>query len=411
MTQAEQIAGLIIQHLHGELTPAGQVELEAWMAESAGHRDTVESFIQEEALAQGIREHAVEGRIWERLHTLINIEKPVPIRRIGIWKYAAAAIVVGISIGGYFLLFNRPAKQMTQTAKDLQINDVPAPTGTRTTLTLASGQRILLDSVQSGTLAQQGNAQVAKLANNQLVYNVSTEKPTEVVYNTLSTAKGGQTMLTLSDGTKVWLNAASSIRYPTAFTGKERRVEITGEAYFEVFKNADQPFKVNINGKVEVEVLGTNFNINSYEDEPTIKTTLLDGSVRVAAATTHPLVGVDTNDDKISFVLKPGQQAQVVGVNTTNNDGRIKVVKDVDVDQVVAWKNGLFSFAHTDLHTLLRQLARWYDIDVRYEDKVPEEHFSGRLDRSLTLDQMLHILTNHKIHYTIEPNRQLTIRP
>jgi len=204
----------------------------------------------------------------------------------------------------------------------------------------------------------------------------------------------------------VWLNSESSIKYPVFFAGKERKVEISGEAYFEVLKDASKPFKVKINGSVEVEVLGTSFNINSYEDEPTIRTTLLEGSVSVRE---EPIVGVNTNTNKLSVVLKPGQQAQMVVGDNSNNG--VRVVGAVDVDAVVAWKNGLFRFKGAELGAVMRQIARWYDVDVEYQGKLPDYPLVGNIPRNVPVSEILKLLElTGVVHFTIE-GKKVTVTP
>ncbi len=197
--------------------------------------------------------------------------------------------------------------------------------------------------------------------------------------------------MTLNDGSKVWLNAGSSITYPVAFVGDERKVTITGEAYFEVAKNAGMPFRVKINESTEIEVLGTHFNVNAYADEASINTTLVEGSVRVTA-------------NKKVQLLSPGQQAQV-------NANAINLIKDADVAQVLAWKDGLFSFKDADLPTVMRQLARWYDVEVQYEGAIPEKEFNGKIGKTLTLNQVLRVLTKTHVNYRIENGNKITIIP
>jgi transmembrane sensor len=320
-------------------------------------------------------------------------DQPVPVRRMVSrqWRWAAAAaILTGIVAGGYFLISNRPVKQLAQTATSPRINDIPAPTGTKTTLTLAGGTTIVLDSVQSGTLATQGNTRVAKLGNNQLVYNPSAEKSTEIIYNTLTTAKGGQTMVVLADGTKVWLDAASSLTYPTAFTGGTRRVTLEGQAYFEVTHNIKQPFTVAVNG-TEVKDIGTTFNINAYRDEPTAKITLVEG----AAAVTH--------DDR-HVVLKPAEQARIDGAD-------LRIVAGVDVDEVLAWKNGQFQFDNAGTAEIMRQVARWYDVDIRYEGDVLQRHFSGGVPRAANAAALLHVLELTKsVRFRVD-GKQIIVQP
>lgn len=268
-----------------------------------------------------------------------------------------------------------------------------APGSNKAVLTLAGGKRIVLDSAVSGTLAREGNAKIEKLANGELVYKVSPAANDETVYHTLSTPRGGQYQLTLPDGTKVWLNAASSITYPTAFSGTQRKVSITGEAYFEVAGKAGAPFSVSINEHTEVEVLGTRFNVNAYGDEASINTTLLQGAVRVVASDRTQL-------------LAPGQQAQV-----SNGPAPIRLIRDADINGAIAWKDGSFAFTNADLHTVMRQLARWYNVEVRYEGNVPDAKFTGEIERELSLSQVLKGLTNARINYRIEKGNKLVILP
>jgi ferric-dicitrate binding protein FerR (iron transport regulator) len=313
------------------------------------------------------------------------------------WRWvAAAAIVTGIITGGYLLFFDRPGKEVANTEKALPI-DIPAPTGTRTTLTLAGGKTILLDSVQNGALAEQGNARVSKLANNQLAYNTSTEagagaaaKPIETVYNTLSTAKGGQTMVVLADGTKVWLDATSSLTYPTAFAGGTRTVVLTGQAYFEVAHRPNQPFTVKVSG-TEVKDIGTAFNINAYGDEPVERITLVEGVVAVRR-------------QGAQIVLKPGQQARFDGE-------QLSVAAGVDVDEVLAWKNGQFQFDNAGTAEIMRQVARWYDVDVRYEGDVLQRHFSGGVSRTANASALLDVLELTKsVRFRVE-GKQIIVQP
>jgi transmembrane sensor len=241
-------------------------------------------------------------------------------------------------------------------------------------------------------LATQGNTQVLKLNDGQLQYKESSEvSPSggdlEGAFNTMSTPRGGQYQLTLSDGTKVWLNAASSLRYPATFTGKDRQVELNGEAYFEVAHNAAMPFKVNVAGKEEVEVLGTHFNINSYSDEPAVKTTLLEGSVKVTPAINT------TISTQLATILKPGEQAQMQA------GGKINRQTNVDIGKVMAWKNNIFNFNNENI---MRQLSRWYNVDIRFEGTIPGIKFSGEIGRNLSLKQVLSILDETRIKYRIE---------
>jgi transmembrane sensor len=332
---------------------------------------------------------------WERLwHNVYQsaVRPPAQVRKLKWLRVAAAAIILLIATGAY--LFNRNSSGSTKTSMATlqpakgQIQDV-LPGGNKAILTLGNGQQIVLDNAQDGIVAQQGNADVVKLANGELAYKRSGEKVEEVIYNTLGTPRGGQYRLILPDGSKVWLNAVSTIRYPTAFTGSERKVEITGEAYFEVTTDARKPFIVVVAKDIlryndlKIEVLGTHFNINAYSDEPIAKTTLLEGSVKV------------TRENQ-SVVIKPGEQTQL------NNSGILKIIRNANVDEAVAWRNGLFEFQDTDLQSILRQVMRWYDVDVEYQGEIPDRYFTAIISREKTLTGVLEILKLSDIDYKLD---------
>jgi len=274
--------------------------------------------------------------------------------------------------------------------KEVKQNDF-LPGKNTAILTLADGSTIVLDSAKNGALTSQGNTKVIKLNNGQLAYS-SSGATNEVLYNTMSTPRGGQYKLVLSDGSKVWLNAASSIHYPTSFPGNERKVEITGEAYFEVAHDAKKPFKVSVNN-MEVQVLGTHFNVNAYRDERTINTTLLEGSVKV------------TKGSSMS-ILKPGQQAII---QQAGDDKKITVENNIDVEAVIAWKNGYFSFTNADMTAVMRQISRWYDVDIVYEGKIPDRKFGGEISRNLNASQALKILQASKVHFRIEGKKIIVL--
>jgi transmembrane sensor len=306
------------------------------------------------------------------------------------YRIAAASLLIFISGAAIYFALRNTKHNTIAKAPPQQLKNIVTPGSNKAILTLSDGSTIILDDTKNGRVAQQGGTQIAKLANGQIVYNASDNKPAEVVYNSLTTPRGGQFKLTLPDGSEVWLNAASSIKYPTAFIGNERKVEISGEAYFEIAHNAAKPFKVSVNG-MEVKVLGTHFNINAYNDEASVKTTLLEGSVTLTKGS-----AVTT--------LKPGQQAQL------GNSGNIKVIDNVDIDQVVAWKNGYFSFNRSDLQTVMRQIARWYDVEIIYKGKIPERQFGGKIYRNSNLLEVLKILEESKVHFSIE-EKKIIVRP
>ncbi|HVV07471.1 MAG TPA: FecR domain-containing protein [Puia sp.] len=315
-----------------------------------------------------------------------NTGTAILTRRIRRWAGAAAAVVM-LALAGVYLLKSRPS-EIRKIGKVYK-NDV-APGKDGAVLRLADGSRVVLDSAGNGELSQQGGTRVIKKGNGQLVYEVA-GGGREVVYNTLTTAKGKQFRMTLPDGTLVWLNSFSSLHYPTRFTGATRPVEVTGEAYFEVAADAARPFIVQT-GRQAITVLGTHFNINSYEDEPATRTTLLEGAVRVSNAAGQ-------------VTLRPGQQASL-----GQRDKRISVA-EVNAEEAVAWKNGYFHFDNADIQTVMRQLARWYDVEVRYDGVTPAAggDFKGDIGRGLTLAQVLKVLEQTRVHFRIEEDRRIVI--
>ncbi|RBL88827.1 FecR family protein [Chitinophaga flava] len=331
--------------------------------------------------------------VWQPvIAAILAADKPAPApgRVVPLfWRWTAAACV--LLLAGTIYLWQRPSLAPVPQVVVSTTPDV-APGGNKAMLTLGDGSQITLDSAGNGVLAQQGNSKITKLANGQLVYDASGNSRGKILYNTMSTPLGGQYKLVLPDGTTVWLNAGSSVTYPTAFAGAERKVSVTGEAYFEVTKNPDMPFRVTANNTT-VEVLGTHFNINAYKDETSINTTLLEGAVRLHAHNRQ-------------LLLKPGQQARVSVLNTD-----VHVADNVDLSSIVAWKEGYFSFNDADLPTVMRQLARWYNVEVTYEGEIPDRVFSGEIGRSLSLSQVLKGLSRTRIKYRIEDGRRIIIQP
>jgi ferric-dicitrate binding protein FerR (iron transport regulator) len=281
--------------------------------------------------------------------------------------------------GVYLLKNNKPKPTALMAVNKPKAFD-KKPGGNKATLTLGNGSQIVLDSARNGLLVQQGNTKIIKSANGHIAYNKTLTGTSTPIYNTMTTPRGGKYDLQLSDGTRVWLNASSSITYPIVFSGTERRVTITGEAYFEVAKNKDMPFKINVNGQEEVQVLGTHFNIMAYNDEPMIKTTLLEGSVKIVR-------------NKTTGMLKPGQQAQLT------TDGKLSVTDDADINAVMAWKNGQTLFVNEDIKTIMRRVSRWYDVDVDYQGDIPARLFTGGISRESNLSVLLKVLELNKIHF------------
>lgn len=314
-------------------------------------------------------------------------------------RLAAAAIVIAIA-AVVFMNIGRQSKTTEPVVAKTTVNDV-LPGGNRAALKLADGRLIVLDSSANGSLAIQGNATIIKLSDGQIAYNAEDKGATEVLYNTMSTPPAGQYKLKLPDGTDVWLNAASSITYPTAFAGRERTVTITGEAYFEVAKDRSKPFHVKVND-MDVEVFGTHFNINAYADEAAVKTTLLEGSVKVRQSANGNRQSAKNTERAV--VLKPGQQAVMAAVNS-----RLTIDHSPDIDQVIAWKNGLFNFNKVSLQDVMKQISRWYDVDVVYQGAIRPKKFGGEIQRDLNLSEVLDGLKETGIHFKIEGKKLIVL--
>lgn len=285
----------------------------------------------------------------------------------------AASVLLVLTAGILFYVQSNRQQQPLKTTRVLK-KDVD-PGGNKAILTLADGTKIVLDNTENGTIASQGSTAINKTKNGQLVYDASinplssTSDNQPVSYNTIVTPPGGQYQVILPDGTQVWLNAASSLRFPTAFSEQNRMVELTGEGYFEVAKDAGKKFIVEANG-TKVEVLGTHFNVMAYADESSINTTLLEGSVKV----------IKGNESKI---IIPGQQARV------KENIHVAIA---DINEAVAWKNGYFIFKNEDLQSIMRKISRWYDVEIKYEGQIPRESFGGKISRYKNVSEVLRLL-------------------
>ena len=308
---------------------------------------------------------------------------------------AAAAVVFFISVTALYFLRQDNDRVTAQAQNSSQLMEDIPPGTNNAVLTFDNGTKIVLDSAANGTLAQQGGIKVLKI-NGQIAYDKTENANLQAlpVYSTITTARGNQYQVVLADGSKVWLNAASSIRFPSYFKGNERKVEITGEAYFEVAKDAARPFRVEFNNqsgqKGEIEVLGTHFNVNAYPEEEDVKTTLIEGSVKIKR-------GSNTQ------MLAPGQQARV-----TPDDITLK--NDVVLSQVMAWKDGFFVFDDSDIKMIMRQVARWYDVEVNFEGKILSEGFTGKVSRDVPLSKFLKVLELNDVNVKTA-GRKITIAP
>lgn len=367
----------------GSMTPEEAEEYATWFNE-----DDNEPLSIPAAFAKN--EEALKRRIGKGIKTQppARVSKmPVPLRR----TIAAAAAFV-LLIGGYWIYNHQ--QPGVKTNKELVQHDVEAPKTTKAMITLADGSSVALDSLNNGTLAMQGNVRVVKNAQGEISYQITDDRrqTTEAVYNTLYNPKGSKVVsLTLNDGTRVWLNAESSLQYPVAFTGEVRKVKISGEAYFEVkpvnLKGQRIPFTVQLPDGSTVEDLSTEFNINSYSNEESIKTTLIEGKIKITSSKL-----------KAAAIMKAGQQCYI----PNSSAGIGAVTDDANTEQVTAWKTGLFSFRQTGLSEVLKQLERWYDVEVVYASAVPQRKFGGEIQRELSLSKVLHLLEQQQVKFRIE---------
>ena len=332
-------------------------------------------------------EEELRQRMWNRIQDkkkarIFSLSTPA------VYRLAAACLIALCCGVGYLLL--RPSKNSMSLAEGSisKVATTVQPGSSKAFLTLSDGSRVELDSSKNGVITLSGNSRVVQQQEGSLAYEPLKKDETEITYNTLTTPKGGQYQITLADETKVWLNSASSLRFPTAFSGSERNVELSGEGYFEVAKNPHMPFKVKV-GEMEVKVLGTHFNVMAYEDETAVQTTLLEGSVKV-----------EEKGSQLKIV--PGQQV------SSNRKGALQLHNGVNIEEVVAWKNGMFQFDQTDLDAILRQIARWYDVAFINEEHI-EGHFSGNITKNVSVEKVLHMLElTGAIHFTVK-GRQIYV--
>lgn len=375
--KAGDIAMLIKKHIHNEITDDERQTLNNWIDESNENRQVFNEMTNEDSLREAMQEFYAFARdhVQGSSAAIVSMQHG----KTNWIKYFLAAAVVIITVSLIWLLANnRNGKQVavTDTATKNTMPDIP-PGGNKAVLTLADGSTIKLDDARNGVIAEQGKTVINK-RNGELVYNDGKVKAkgNTISWNTVATPRGGQYQLSLPDGSRAWLNAASSLRFPVSFSGEKRVVKLEGEAYFEIApssgKNGKRPFIVEVNG-MEVEVLGTHFNIMSYVDEPDTKTTLIEGSVKVS------------NGSSVT-ILKPGQQALTTTGNTTTG---IRVNNGADVTEAIAWKDGIFQFNNADLKTVMRDIARWYNVDISYEGQLPEKRFTGRMSRNMNASEVL----------------------
>ncbi len=380
---------LIDKYIQGNASSAEQKLLEEYYQRLDAKELTSLTPEQEQSLKQIMHEN-----ILQRMHVSLPGKEHRKVRYL--FRYtAAASILLLISTGLYFYSKQPLAPQLVK--QSLPIKTDLAPGGNKAVLTLSNGAKIVLDDRNNGLLAKQNGITVRKAADGMIIYDIA--KPgtqvQDVAYNTIETPRGGQFQVNLPDGSKVWLNAASSLKFPVIFTDKGRDVELTGEAYFEIAKNKNAPFKVRVN-TAEIEVLGTHFNVMAYTEERSINTTLLEGSVRVSA-------------EKQSRLIVPGQQLKLTD--------KMEVVK-ADISEAIAWKNGYFIFKNEEISSVMRKISRWYDVDIQYKNGIPKKKFLGKISRNGNVSEVLEILElTGAVHFKIDKGnslgagRRITVMP
>jgi hypothetical protein len=335
-------------------------------------------------------------RTWDKLNPRVRV---IPLYKRPFIRVAAAAVVAACLTSAYFLFLNKskPATTIAKNHTHILTNDVAAPAINNAMLTLGNGKTIVLDGVANGQVARQGNAIVSKLSNGRISYNADNNGAAKIEYNTLTVPKGSKPVqLILADGSQVWLDVASSITYPTVFAEKERKVQITGEVYFQVAPLALKggtgrvPFIVSVSSAladrqgVEIQVLGTHFNVNAYDDENSLKVTLLEGAVKVKRPGNE------------SLNIKPGQQAEITA------QGKMELNTEVDVDEIMGWKNNWFNFNSLTVPEIMQQIERWYNVSVTYQGKPGNKHFSGIVSRNNNVSEVLKIMEQAGIKFKIE---------
>lgn len=403
MEVTDVISALIYKRMNGmALTGSEEKQLTDWLIESPANQTLYDSFMNPASFKQSLKDYhsTIASTTIPPVDVIISEPSaiiPLPVVKRKRYWLVAASLTLLISVSGYLYLSNQAADKPTASIVTPS-RSIETPGGNKALLTLADGSRIVLDSVQIGAIAEQAGISVQKKQDGQLIYVASQHSSASPSYanNTISTPRGGQYEVRLPDGTNVWLNAASSITFPVAFSDKDRTVTISGEAYFEVAKNAAKPFIVKIAGAhgqdASITVLGTHFNVNAYPEETGIVTTLLEGSVEVVKGTN-------------SSRLKPGQAANI------NEQGALKVIKQVNPDQAIAWKNGSFVFANQNIGTIMRQIGRWYDLDVEIKG-ASSETFYGEISRSKQLRDVLFLLEQYDVSFELDTiKRRIIVKP
>lgn len=386
MISKEEYVALYSKYLRGNITADERVLLESYTDDMGLNDDTWDIYRENEL--------QVKKRIWKRLETNINNSSSKPTIIHFLLKVAAALLIISAA-GVMFLKYYQKSNQVfSSSGKTLPIKPI-VPGGNKAVLTMADGSVVELNDVKNGKLVSHQGISINKTSDGVLVYQFdksgSNSSQNEHLINTVTTPRGGKYQIILEDGTKVWLNAASSLKFPIAFSGPTRTVELDGEGYFEVAKNKNHPFIVNANGTT-VKVLGTHFNVSAYKDDNAVTTTLLKGSVRLTKS-------------NLTTLLVPGQQGTVV------NGSRTIAVVEADIDRALAWKDGIFLFKNMSIKKIMKQASRWYDVDINYEGDLTEKQYGGKISKYGTIDELLHNLElTGTIHFKVE-GRRITVMP
>lgn len=379
---------LLQQYADNKCTRTELLELMVALKQDGNHKELHDSMltmwehIKPEEQLQGIDKEQIFSNVMES-----GVVRELPARRYPMWRWAAACILFIAALGFYFL---RPISQPNNSLTQKRPSATIVPGSNKAELTLANGKKLTLNNSSSGKISTNGNVTFIEMDKGRLTYNgeLGNQKNDHVAFNTLTTPAGGQYQLILPDGTKVWLNASSSLRFPVTFEGNSRRVELTGEGYFEVAKNKAKPFIINANEQ-EIKVLGTHFNVMAYQDEASTNTTLLEGSVQVTKGEERK-------------ILVPGDQARV--------NSKIQIVR-VDPEESIEWKNGNFNFSHEKIEGIMRKLSRWYNVDIEYHGKITNEGFVGTVPRSKDLSEVLSTLeSTGLVHFKVK-ERSVIVMP
>jgi len=406
MNDSSRIRELCKKYLTGSLTKEELKQFLEYLDKKEDHeifREEMMTLLREGKYARALGEDRLTAAVTGILDVIHRSEPEgkTPTRSLrGVlvrsrWRWAAAACFAALAALGMYRWYDAPAGKAHAVAAAPEASPADIrPGGNKAVLTLGNGTQVVLDSLEPGAVVAQGNTRVTKTGGGEISYQApgSRDESKTISYNTLATPAGGQYQVTLPDGTKVWLNAASSLRYPTRFQGTTRNVEVTGEAYFEVAAVSDMPFVVT-HGAVQIRVLGTHFNVNAYRDREKLKVTLVEGSVKV--------LDTDTREGRL---VRPGEQA------TLDGDGHIALDRDADVEEALAWKNGLFQFTGTGIDEVMDEIARWYNVEVSYSGTITQQ-FYGKMPRSASLSDVLRMLEmTEGVRFTVQ-GRKITAMP